>query len=91
MRKVLYIFGLLTDDEMIEMMVEVYRRHPGGEVMYLQGSKWPSLNVVDRLEDRIKVPVVQAVAARCWEIQIRFGLKQQVFGYGKLLEDMPPS
>jgi maleate cis-trans isomerase len=82
--------GLLTDDEMLDMMVEVYRRHPGGEVMYLQGSKWPSLNIVDRLEERIKVPVVQAVAARCWEIRFRFGFAQPVAGYGKLLEDMPP-
>jgi maleate cis-trans isomerase len=81
--------GLLTDDEMLDMMTDVYRRHPGGEVMYLQGSKWPSLNIVKRLEDRINVPVVQAVAARCWEIQLRFGLKRQVSGYGKLLEDMP--
>src|SRR5215208_928445 len=32
--------GLLTDDEMLDMMVEVYRSYPGGEVMYLQGSKW---------------------------------------------------
>jgi maleate isomerase len=82
--------GLLTDEQMIEMMVDVFRRHPGGEVMYLQGSKWPSLNVVERLEQRIKVPVVQAVAARCWELQIRFGMRQKVAGYGQLLANMPP-
>ena len=75
---------------MLEMMIDVYRRHPGGEVMYLQGSKWPSLNIVQRLEEQIKVPVVQAVAARCWEIQLRFGFARQVAGYGKLLKDMPP-
>jgi maleate cis-trans isomerase len=57
--------------------------------MYLQGSKWPSLDVVDRLEQRIGVPVVQAVAARCWEIQVRFDLKRPLSGYGKLLAEMP--
>ena len=57
--------GELTDQQMIDMMVDIFRRHPGGQVMYLQGSKWPSLNVVERLEQRIGVPVVQAVAARC--------------------------
>ena len=81
--------GLLSDDEMIEMMVDVFRRHPGGEVMYLQGSKWPSLNVVERLEQRIKVPVVQAVAARCWELQVRFGLRRPQSGHGRLLAEMP--
>ena len=57
--------------------------------MYLQGSKWPSLDVVAQLEQKIGVPVVQAVAARCWEIQVRLGLRQPVAGYGKLLAEMP--
>jgi maleate isomerase len=82
--------GTLTDAQMIEMMADVFRRHHGGEVMYLQGSKWPSLEVVERLEQRIGVPVVQAVAARCWEIQVRFGLRQPVRGFGRLLAEMPP-
>jgi maleate cis-trans isomerase len=81
--------GTLTDEQMIDMMVDVFRRHPGGQIMYLQGSKWPSLNIVDRLEKRIGVPVVQAVAARCWELQIRFGLKQPLSGFGQLLREMP--
>jgi maleate isomerase len=82
--------GLLTEDQMIDMMADVFRRHPGGQVMYLQGSKWPSLDVVNRLEKTIGVPVVQAVAARCWEIQRRFGIERPVSGYGKLLAEMPP-
>jgi maleate isomerase len=81
--------GLLTDEQMIDMMEDVFRRHPGGDVMYLQGSKWPSLNIVERLEARIGVPVVQAVAARCWEIKTRLGLREPVKGYGRLLAEMP--
>jgi len=81
--------GTLTDDQMIDMMADVFRRNPGGQVMYLQGSKWPSLNVVERLEKRIGIPVVQAVAARCWEIQVRFGFRQPLAGYGRLLAEMP--
>lgn len=82
--------GLLTDDEMIDMMADVFRRNPGGQVMYLQGSKWPSLNIVDRLEKTLGVPVVQAVAARCWEMQIRLGASRKQDGYGRLLRDLPP-
>ena len=81
--------GTLTDQQMIEMMADIFRRHPGGQVMYLQGSKWPSLDVVERLEARIGVPVVQAVAARCWEIQLRFDVARPLAGYGKLLSEMP--
>jgi maleate isomerase len=82
--------GTLTGPQMIEMMADVVRRHPGGQVMYLQGSKWPSLDVVEQLEARIGVPVVQAVAARCWEIQLRLGVGRPLAGYGKLLAEMPP-
>ena len=81
--------GLLTNAQMIDMMADIFRRHPGGQVMYLQGSKWPSLDVVEELEKEIGVPVVQAVAARCWEIQIRLGLRQPVRGYGRLVAEMP--
>jgi maleate cis-trans isomerase len=42
------------------------------------------------LEARIGVPVVQAVAARCWEIQLRLGVGRPLAGYGKLLAEMPP-
>jgi maleate cis-trans isomerase len=81
--------GNLTDDEMVAMMVGVFRRHPGGQAMYLQGSKWPSLRVIERLETAIDVPVVQAVAARCWEIQVRCKMRVPVKGYGRLLATMP--
>ena len=81
--------GLLTNGQMIAMMTDVFRRHPGGQVMYLQGSKWPSLDVVEELEHEIGVPVVQAVAARGWEIQLRLGLRHPVSGYGQLVADIP--
>lgn len=82
--------GDLTVDAMLELMVATFRRHPGAEAMYLQGSKWPSLDVVAALEAAIGVPVVQAVAARAWEIQIRSGIVRPQSGYGMLLEAMPP-
>jgi maleate cis-trans isomerase len=66
--------GTLTGPQMIEMMADVFRRRPAGQVMYLQGSKSPSLDVVEQLEARIGVPVVQAGAACCWEIQLRLGV-----------------
>ena len=81
--------GALTDEEMIDYLVSVHRRFPGSEAMYIQGSKWPSMRVVDRLEKQIGVPVVQAVTARCWEIQLRCGLLRPQSGYGMLLETMP--
>lgn len=82
--------GELTDDEMIDYLVSVFTRFPGGQAMYIQGSKWPSVRVAQKLEKIIGVPVVQAVTARCWEIQVRCGIRTPQKGYGMLLETMPP-
>lgn len=81
--------GVLSDEQMIDMMVDVFRRNAGGDVMYLQGSKWPSLNIIERLERRVGAPVVQAVAARCWEIQLRLGARQEIRGFGRLVAELP--
>jgi maleate isomerase len=81
--------GALTNAAMIDLMAEVWHRHPGGQALYLQGSKWPSLNVVERVEARIGAPVVQAVAARFWEIQLRLGVRHKLAGYGRLVAEMP--
>jgi maleate isomerase len=81
--------GRLTDEQMIALMIGVFRRHPGAQAMYLQGSNWPSLAIVERLEDATGIPVVQAVAARCWEIQVRLGVSRPLDGFGTLLARMP--
>ena len=81
--------GELTDEAMIDYLVDVFRRFPGGEAMYIQGSKWPSMRIVEKLEQAIGIPVVQAVTARCWEIQVRCNIIQPQKGYGMLLETMP--
>jgi maleate cis-trans isomerase len=75
---------------MIEYLVGVFHRFPGGEAMYIQGSKWPSMRIVETLEQAIGIPVVQAVTARCWEIQVRCGVIRPQQGFGMLLETMPP-
>jgi maleate cis-trans isomerase len=35
------------------------------------------------------VPVVQAIAARIWEIQKRLHVHEPIKGYGRLLETLP--
>ncbi len=58
--------------------------------IYLLGSGWRVLEVVDLLERDLGVPVVHPVPARCWEIQHRLSIRQPVAGYGRLLAEMLP-
>jgi maleate cis-trans isomerase len=63
--------------------------HNGADAIYILGSPWDTLSIVAVLEQDLGVPVVQAVAARIWEIQRRLHVRQPIKGYGTLLETLP--
>jgi maleate isomerase len=63
--------------------------HSGADAIYILGSPWDTLSIVAVLEQDLGVPVVQAVAARIWEIQRRLHVRQPIKGYGTLLETLP--
>lgn len=72
-----------------EHFKQLFRRHAGAEALYLLGSAWKVLDVIDDIECSLGVPVVYPLTARSWETQLRFGLSQPISGYGRLLSDMP--
>src|SRR6516164_3779485 len=61
----------------------------GGDVIYMLGSGWRTLDIVQTLERDLGVPVVHPVTARVWEIQKRLHVREPVTGYGHLLEALP--
>jgi maleate isomerase len=63
--------------------------HTGADAIYILGSPWDTLSIVAVLEQDLGVPVVQAIAARIWEIQRRLHVRQPIKGYGTLLETLP--
>jgi maleate cis-trans isomerase len=63
-------------------------KHPKADAVYLLGSGWRVLPVIDVLEQDLGIPVVHPVPARCWEIQKRLHINEPVPGYGVLLEEM---
>ncbi len=56
--------------------------------IYLLGSGWRVMGIIDLLEQDLGVPVVHPIPARCWEIQKRLTVHQKVPGYGRLLAEM---
>jgi maleate isomerase len=61
----------------------------GGDVIYMLGSGWRTLDIVQTLEQDLGVPVVHPVTARVWEIQKRLHVREPRAGYGHLLEALP--
>lgn len=80
----------LSSQEVYAHVKKSFLKHRKAEAIYLLGSGWQVLEVIDLLEQDLGVPVVHPVPARCWEIQHRLSINQPVSGYGRLLAEMVP-
>lgn len=81
--------GSLSAQDVYAHIKKTFLKNPGAEAIYLLGSGWRVLEVVDLLEQDLGVPVIHPVPARCWEIQRRLVIRQPLRGYGRLLAEMP--
>lgn len=63
--------------------------HPGADAIYMLGSGWRTLDIIEPLERDLGLPVIHPVAARAWEILRRLHLRRPVAGYGTLLATLP--
>jgi maleate isomerase len=76
-------------EQIFEFIKRIAAKHKGADGMYMLGSAWKTLDIVDQLEKSLGLPVVHPGPARCWETQLRLGLRYPMSGYGKLLAEMP--
>ena len=51
---------------------------------------WRTLDIVERLEQVLGVPVVHPRTARVWEIQKRLQINEPRQGFGRLISKLPP-
>ncbi len=63
--------------------------YKGADAIYMLGSGWRTLDIIELLEQDLQVPVVHPVTARVWEIQKRLHVRQPVRGFGHLLSALP--
>jgi maleate cis-trans isomerase len=82
--------GQLSPEQVYAHVKRAFLKHRKAEAIYLLGTGWRVLPVIDLLERDLGVPVVHPVPARCWEIQQRLSVRQPVAGYGRLLTEMLP-
>jgi maleate isomerase len=76
-------------EQIADFIKNEYAKHREAEAVYMLGSAWKTLDIIGELEQSLKVPVIHPGPARCWEIQLRLGLRQPIPGYGRLLAEMP--
>jgi maleate isomerase len=76
--------------EMIyEHIKREFLRVKGGDAIYMLGSGWRTLDIIETLEQDLGVPVIHPVTARVWEIQKRLKVNETRAGYGVLLDELP--
>jgi maleate cis-trans isomerase len=75
--------------EILEFMKGIAAKHKEADGIYMLGSAWKTLEIIEPLEKATGLTVVHAAPARCWETQLRLGLRHPIKGYGRLLADMP--
>jgi maleate cis-trans isomerase len=68
---------------------KTFAERQGADAVYILGSSLEALPLIAPLERELGVPIVQAVAARIWEIQRRLNIREPIKGYGRLLETLP--
>ncbi|HEY4264075.1 MAG TPA: hypothetical protein VGM72_02055 [Micropepsaceae bacterium] len=81
--------GNLSGELVYAHVKKIFLKHrKDAEGIYLLGSGWRVMGIIDMLERDLGVPVIHPVPARCWEIQKRLMINHPVAGYGRLLSEM---
>ena len=79
----------LSGEQVYAHMKRNFLKSKGADAIYMLGSGWRTLEIIQTLEQDLQVPVVHPVTARVWEIQKRLHVREPRSGYGHLLEALP--
>jgi len=79
----------VAPERILEFMKKIAAKHRDTDGIYMLGSAWKTIDIIDELEKATGLPVIHAGPARCWETQLRLGLRYPLPGYGRLLTEMP--
>ena len=79
----------LAAEQVYAHIKKSFLKHKGADAIYMLGSGWRTLNIIQTLEQDLQVPVAHPVTARVWEMQKRLHVREPRKGYGTLLETMP--
>lgn len=80
---------LLSSHRVYAHIKQVALKHPKAEAIYMLGTGWQVLDVIELLEQDLGLPVVHPVTARVWEILKRLRVHAPRTGYGRMLADPP--
>lgn len=78
----------LSPDQLFKLVEETFQKSPA-QAIYFQGATMDPLPIIQRLEDRLGVPVVSSNTAMIWNLLSKLELKFSINNHGRLLTEWP--
>lgn len=79
----------IPSEDVYRFIKAEFAKHKDAEAIYMLGPAWHTLDIIERLERELGVPVVHAVPTQCWDVQRHLNIREPVKGFGRLIAEMP--
>ncbi len=80
----------LSSQSVYSFIKPLWKKHrKEAQVVYMLGSGWRTLDIVETMEKDFEIPVLQSICAQVWEFQTRLDVRHPLPGFGKLMREMP--
>jgi maleate cis-trans isomerase len=79
----------VPSSEILAYIRKNVQRATNPDCIYMLGSGWKTLDIIDPLEKEFGIPVLHPVMVRAWEIQKRLKIRYPKTGYGRLMATLP--
>ena len=79
----------LTSSDVESMTKKALDANQGVDAVYFQGAVLDPVEILEKMETEVEIPIVASNPAMLWFILSKLGLRYQIRGYGKLLSSWP--
>jgi Arylmalonate decarboxylase len=79
----------LTSSDVESMTKKELAANQGVDAVYFQGAVLDPVEILEKMETELEIPIVASNPAMLWFILSKLGLRYQIRGYGKLLSSWP--
>lgn len=80
--------AMLSPTQVFRHVRSVGRKYPNADAVLITSSAWPTLTVIQALEDDLGKPVVSSSVGQIWEPLRTLGIKTNINGFGALLRTL---
>jgi maleate isomerase len=79
----------LRSEQVYRFIKDAFEENDTAQAVYMLGPAWRTLDIIERLETELGVPVIHAIPVQCWDIQRHLDIHEPVKGFGRLIAEMP--